>query len=188
MLKINLVPVKEKKKRKEILVVLCVVAILGVLALAMFWYYFKKQMTVRNLEKEIAQIDEESKAYEEKIREIKDLEAKELSLTSFKKTIKSISEVQRKIVVAVDQCALNLPDGVWLTRVSQGTGMDVNKFTIQGYSFTIAGLRNYFEAMQKPGGYLKDGTLEIRNITASVGNNKQIHQFEITAKVLDQGT
>lgn len=188
VLKINLVPVKEKKKRKEILVVLCVAAVLLLVSLGMFWFYFNKQMTVRNLDKEIASIDEESKAYEEKIKEIKDLKAKEDSLDALKATIKGISEVQRKVIVAVDQAALNLPEGVWLTRISQGAGADTNKFTLEGCSFTIAGLNNYLEALKKPGGKFKETTLEIRSITATVGNNKQVHQFVITTKVLDQGS
>jgi len=188
MIKINLVPIKEKKKRKEVLVVFCVVLVLIVAILGMAWIYLGKQQVKRNLLSEIEKIKEESKGYEDKINEIKDLESKEASLEAFKKTIKGIAETQRKVIVAVDQLALGLPDGVWITNLAQGKGADTNKFTVQGYAFTQSNLQNYFDFVQKPGSFLTDATVDLKNISAAVGNNKQIHQFEISVKVPDQGS
>jgi len=137
------------------------------------------------LKKEIARIEEESKGYSEKIAEMKELEKKEADLENFKKTIKGISEIQRKIIVGVDQLAMALPDGIWFTSFSQGKGTDSNKFVVNGYSFSISNLRSYFDAIQRSGGLLKDATLDVKEIGAAVGNNKRILQFEISAKVAD---
>jgi len=188
MIKINLVPVKEKKKRKEFLILFFVAVFFMVMALVMFWIYIQRVRVKSNLKNEIAQIDEGSKGYQEKINEIKDLESKEASLAGFKKTIKDISETQRKVIVGIDQLALAMPEGVWLTSLSQGKGADSNKFDLVGYAFSQSSLRSYIEVIQKPGGLMKDATLDVKNISAPVGNNKQIQQFEITAKVVDQGS
>jgi Tfp pilus assembly protein PilN len=188
MIKINLVPIKEKKKRKEVLIVFCVAVVFLIVALGMAWVYLGKLQTKRNLMTEIEKIKEESKGYEDKINEIKDLESKEASLEAFKKTVKGISEIQRKVIVAVDQMALGLPDGVWVTNLAQGKGLETNKFTIQGYAFTQSNMQNYFNFVQKPGGFLMDAVADLKNISATVGNNKQIHQFEISFKVPDQGS
>ena len=188
MIKINLIPVKEKKKQKEFLMVLAVGAVCIVVLCLMFWVYMQKKMTVNNLDKEIAQIQEESKAYEQEIKEYNELKDKEASLNAFKGTIKNISETQRKLAVAVDQFALNLPNGVWLTRIAQGGGTEANKFTIQGYAFGRRDLENYIEALKKPGGLFKSAALDIKSISAGVGQNRQIHQFEISAVVSDQGS
>lgn len=188
MIKINLVPVKEKKKRREFIVVFFIALILLLVFLGMFWIYVGRVQVRGDLRSEIKQIEEESKGYQEKINEIKDLERKEASLEAFKKTIKGIAETQRKVTVAIDQLALNLPDGVWFTAVTQGRGADANKFMVQGYAFSQSNLRNYFDSLQKPGGFLRDVTFDIKSISASVGNNRQIHQFEISAKVMELGS
>jgi Tfp pilus assembly protein PilN len=185
MIKINLVPIKEKKKRKELLAFICIALVFAVLVLAMVWIYGKRLAVKNDLKKQIELVKEESKSYEEKIAEVKDLQNKEASLEAFKKTVKSITETQRKVVVAIDQLALILPDGVWFTGMTQGKGADANKFTVQGYAFTRLNLQDYFNALRKPNKFLKDVTFDIKNVSAAVGNNKQIHQFEISAKVAD---
>lgn len=188
MIKINLVPAKEKKKRKEFVVVFLMALVLLLVFLGMFWIYVGRVRVRSDLKAEIKQIEEESKGYQEKINEIKDLESKEASLETFKKTIKGIAETQRKVAVAIDQLALNLPDGIWFTNITQGKGADSNKFIVQGYAFTQSNLQIYFTSLQKPGGFLKDITFDIKSISAAVGNNRQIHQFEISAKVSDLGS
>jgi len=185
MIKINLIPVKEKKKRTELLVIFAIAGAGLLLSLAMGGYYLKKRTVLKNLEIEIEKITEESKAYEEKIKEIKELEAKEESLKGFKATIRGIAETQRKVVVAVDDFANHLPEGVWLTNLTQRAGVESSRFILQGYSFSIDGMRAYLEKLQKPGGSMGDVSMEIRNVTAGVGANRQVHQFEISAKVLD---
>ncbi len=188
MIKINLVPVKEKKKRKEFLIGFLVVIVFAIIAMGLFWIYIQRVQVRSNLKSEISQIEEESKGYQDKINEVKDLQNKEASLDTFKKTIKSISETQRKIVVAFDQLALILPEGIWFTGINQGKGADTNKFIVDGYSFSLSALKKYFSDIQKPGGVMKEPTLDLKNVIAPVGLNKQVQQFEITIKVADQSS
>ena|ERR1039457_190135 len=188
MIKINLVPVKEKKKRKEFLIGFFVVIVFVIIALGMFWIYIQRVQVRSNLKKEISQIEEESKGYADKIKEVNELKMKEESLEGFKKTVKSISETQRKVIVGIDQLALDLSNGVWFTSVTQGRDKDSNKFIVDGYAFSPSNIKSFFDTIQKPGGLLKEPTLDVKNFSAPIGNNKQIQQFEITAKVAEQGS
>ena len=187
MIKINLVPVKEKKKQKEIFIVICSIGVVLLLAVGMTWFYVKRLQVKSNLKEEIRQVDEESKGYQEKINEIKDLESKEASLEVFKKTIKGISETQRKVVVAVDRVATGLSEGVWLTSINQARD-NPNRFIINGVAFTQSNLQTYFASIQKQASFLKDATLSLASNTALVGKNQKVLTFEINVIVKDLGS
>jgi Tfp pilus assembly protein PilN len=187
MIKINLVPVKEKKRRKDFFAYFCLGLAVVVVFLIMAYIFAQRLSVANDLNKQIEDVKKESEGYQDKINEVKDLQTKEANVDTFKKTIKGISETQRKILVAIDQVALNLPDGVWLTNISQGQGNDTNKFTIQGYSFAETNLQLYVTNLQRPTGLLKEVTVDEKNSMAASGLNK-IHLFQIIFKILDQGT
>lgn len=184
MITINLVPVKERKKRKEILIIFSIASLFLVVVLIMAYIYAQRLSVANNLSKQIAEVEKESEGYQDKINEVKELENKQTSVDAYKKTIKSISETQREILVAVDQIALNLPEGIWLTSILQGSG---NDFSIEGYSFSEEKVQNYALNLKRPTGLLKEVTIDEKNSMATVGKNK-IHQFQINFKVADQGT
>jgi type IV pilus assembly protein PilN len=186
MIKINLVPVKEKKKRKELFIVFWVAILFIIIALGMTWIYVQRKAVETDLINQIAQVKEEAKKYEEKIREIKEVEENERKLEDFKKMVKGITETQRKVVAAIDQLALALPDGVWFKEITQGKENDSNKFTIKGYAFSQVNLGNLMTKLQRNVGIFKEITLKIKSILTSVGSNRQIHEFEITVKVVEQ--
>ncbi len=186
MITINLVPVKERKKRKEILIIFSVATVFAVAILIMAYIYAQRLSVAGNLNKKIEEVEKESEGYQDKINEVKDLENKQASVDAFKKTIKSISETQREILVALDQMALNLPEGIWLTNIIQGSGKDANEFSVQGYSFAEEKIQNYVSNLQRPSGLLKEVTVDPKSSMATVGKNK-IHQFQINFKVADQG-
>jgi Tfp pilus assembly protein PilN len=184
MITINLVPVKERKKRKEVLIIFSIAAVLMVVVLVMAYIYAQRLNVASNLNKQIVEVEKESEGYQDKINEVKDLENKQTSVDAFKKTIKGISETQREILVAVDQVSLNLPEGTWLTNILQGSG---NQFSVQGYSFSEENVQNYVLNLQRPTGLLKEVTVDEKSSMVAVGKNK-IHQFQINFKVADQGT
>ncbi len=181
MIRINLIPVKEKKKRRELFIVFCVVIVLVLIAFGMAWVYGSRMSEKNNLNKKIKQVEDESKEYEEKINEEKDLEAKEASLETFKKTVKGVTDTQRKVLVAMDQLALNLPEGVWLTKVSQGRDKDSDLYTVEGYSYSAHDLQIYLNSLRKPGGMFKDVQLITTDNILSLAGNK----FKITTRVMD---
>ena len=185
MIKINLVPLKEKKKQQEYIFILMGVVISIVLASGMFWVYIQKIQTKRDLNVQIKKVEDESKSYEEKIAEMNAFEETQKKLDAANKNIKDIQTVQKKVVFVLDQLASNLPSGVWLTAITQGGNKDANSFIVDGCAFSLSSVKEYFAALIKTEGLSKDATLEIRNMMATIGNNKQIVQFEIITKAVD---
>jgi Tfp pilus assembly protein PilN len=184
MIKINLVPLKEKKKQQEYVFILVGIVVAVILVSGMFWIYIQKIQTKRDLNVQIKKVEDESKGYEEKIAEVNAFEETEKKLEAAKKNIKDVQLVQKKVIFALDQLALNLPTGVWITSIVQG-GKDPNGFVVDGCSFSLNGAREYFNSLAKTEGMSKDATLEVKNVSASVGNNKQIVQFEIITKAVE---
>lgn len=187
MIKINLVPVKVKKKRTEFFIISGVIGFFVVVGMVLFYIYVTRLAVVNDLNKQIEEVQKESEAYQDKINEIKDIQAKKDSLTAIKKTIQGISEVQRKVLAAVDQSAANLPDGVWLTKLTQGSGNETNKYTLLGYAASMGQMQSYVSNLQRPGGLLKEVTFDEKAYLAAAGGTI-VYQFEINFRVTDQGT
>lgn len=188
MIKVNLIPLKEKKKQEEFVIVFFVSIFAAILALVMIWTYLQRVQVKRDLNAQIKQVDEESKAYQDKIAEIKDLQTKETNLEATKKNIKGVQEVQRKVLFVLDQLAANLPEGVWFNTITQGTDKDSNKFTVNGYSLSMPALQSYMTTLQQNKGFLKDTTFDIKSVLVTYGGNKQAIQFEMSIRVADQNS
>ena len=185
MININLVPLKEKKKQQEYIYILLGAVITVVLAAGMFWVYIQKIQAERDLNVQIKQVEDESKGYEEKIAEMTAFQDTEKDLDAANKNIQDVQLVQKKVVFVLDQLANNLPEGVWLSSITQGGNKDANNFVVDGYAFSTDNVKDYFNGLIKTVGLSKDATLEIKSVSASVGNNKQIVQFEIITKAVD---
>jgi Tfp pilus assembly protein PilN len=192
MIKINLVPLKEKKKQQEYIFVLLGAVIAIVLATGMFWIYIQKIQTKRNVNVQIKKVEDESKGYEEKIAEITAFQDTEKRLDAANKNINDVQLVQKKVVFILDQLANNLPDDVWLTSINQNGKKDADSFVVDGCAFTLNDVKEYFDSLAKTQGLSKDATLVIKSVVgavqagnSTVGKNKQIIQFEIITKTVD---
>ena len=194
MIKINLVPLKEKKKQQEYVFVLLGAIVTIFLASGMFWVYIQKIQAKRDLNVQIKRVEDESKGYEERIAEITAFQDTEKRLDAANKNINDVQLVQKKVVFALDQLANNLPDGVWLTSITQNGKKDADSFVVDGCAFTLNAVNEYFDGLVKTQGLSKDATLEIKSVVAgnvqmlgnsTVGKNKEIIQFEIITKAVD---
>ncbi len=184
MIKINLVPLKEKKRQQEYIFMLIAAVAVIVLVSGMFWFYIQKVQTKRDLNVKIKKVEEESKGYEEKIAEVTAFQETEAKLEAANKNIKDVQTSQKRVLFVLDQVAINLPDGVWLTSFAQ-SDKDSAGFIIDGYAFSLGAIKDYYDTLTKTQGLSKDTALEIKSVAASAGNNKQIVQFEITTKATD---
>jgi type IV pilus assembly protein PilN len=194
MIKINLVPLKEKKKQQEYIFVLLGAVITVFLASGMFWIYIQKIQAKRDLNIQIKRVEDESKGYEERIAEITAFQDTEKRLDAANKNINDVQLIQKKVVFVLDQLANNLPDGVWITSITQGAKKDADSFVVDGCAFTLNSVKEYFDGLVKTQGLSKDASVVIKSIVGgslpasgnlTVGKNRQIVQFEITTKAVD---
>jgi Tfp pilus assembly protein PilN len=187
MIKINLIPAKERKKQKEMIYVLSAAFFLVLAFLLMAYVYARRLSAEHGLEAQIQEVQKESEGYQDKIKEIKDVQAKEADLKTLEKTMSQISENQRKVLVAVDQAADNLPQDVWLTRIEQKP--EGGEFVITGEAASLDSAKEYFSRLKKRVKLLAglDYT-EVNMMGLSNTTKYRIQQFQITFSVLDPGT
>jgi len=178
MIKINLLPVKEKKRRQQVLIAVYIAMALVLLACLLGWLLSTRYHQLDMLKKEIAKIDEESAGYKEKIAEIKALEASQASLTAFRSIGDAIAEKHKTLIGALDQIASRLPAEVWLTGIQQGTANKANELTIRGYSFSETNLKSFAGDLGKPGGFLSQPTT-VGISYGSKSNGNTVYQFEL---------
>jgi len=184
MIKINLLPVKEAKRRKQMLLFVYIGLVAVVVMAVMAWFWWIQYQKVNDLNVRIQKVDEESKGYEGKIQEIKDLQQKEAALESFRSVIKSIYDDQKMVVGALDQLAQDMPDDVWFTSVEQGLDKDDNFLTVKGNSLSQAAIQQFANRMRKPGGFLADPILQDITVGQTVGNfTGSVYKFTLKVKM-----
>jgi Tfp pilus assembly protein PilN len=160
MITINLLPVKETKRRRQmILFFYAGFLLLGVVAI-MGWFWWVQYQKVGELKYQIAKVEEESKGYEEKIKEVKDLQAKEASLEVFRDVIKSVYDQQKLILAALDQLALDLGENMRLIAIDRKSGADSKSLTIKGSAMTQADIQQYVNRLRRPGGAVSNPKVE----------------------------
>lgn len=183
MIKINLLPVKEKKRRQQVLIAVYIGLGLLLVAAVLGWLLSTRYRIQADLKTEIAKIEEESAGYQEKIQEIKALEASQARLESFRKVATSISVEQCKLIGSLDQLASILPSEIWLSDVIQGTAKTESSLTIRGYSLSQPMLDTFVRNLGRPGGFLAKGSLNVSNVLATHGGNR-VYQFEVKADMV----
>lgn len=190
MIKINLVPVKEKKKRQEFLALFGVVLFFIAFVAALLVFYAKRRAVANDLKNQITEVQKQIDSHDKESKEVDAFNAQKASLDAVKKTISGITETQRKVLVGMDESALNMPDGVWLTRIEQGKGNDGSKFVLQGYAVSPDKMQEYLSNLQKPGNLLKDASIEVKSASVTLQSNPSVHlpQFEVHFTVADAGS
>lgn len=182
MIQINLLPVKETKRRKQMFLVfyagltaLLLLAVLG-------WFWWVQYQKVGVVKERIQKVEEESKGYEGQIREVKDLEAKEAALENYRSAITAIYEDQKKILSALDEIAVDVPSDIVLDDIEEGRDKDEKLFTVKGTSTSEASIQAFVERLKRPGGPLVNpsvDTVNIKNQHGSTGSYTFVIKVEI---------
>ena len=131
MIRINLLPhreIKRRRQQKQFLVTLGVVVVVG----AVVWFMVHHSLTntyedqiSRNqyLTQEIAKLDKE-------IEDIKKLKEMTASLLARKKVVETLQSNRAEVVYLLDDLARQLPDGIYLKQIKQeGTRVTINGYT-----------------------------------------------------------
>jgi Tfp pilus assembly protein PilN len=184
MIKINLLPVKETKRRKQMVLFLYAGLLLAAVFALMGWFWWVQYQKVDDLKAQIAKVDEESKGYADKIKEVKDLQVKEASLETFRAIIKSVYDVQKKTLSALDQLAMDLGDDMRLIAIDQGVGPTADILTVKGSSLTQAAIQQYAERLRRPGGALSEPTIsDLLANQSAPGMSGRVYTFTIKVKM-----
>jgi type IV pilus assembly protein PilN len=146
MIRINLLPVKRKKKPKAIppyviygvLVTVVVVAAAGY----SFWYL---NSTLSALKKQRSDNEATITELKNKIKEVENFEAQKKTLEERKNIIEQLRKNQSLPVKTLSEMSSVLPNGVWLNSMSV-SGMNIS---LSGTGFTNEDVVNYVDNLKK---------------------------------------
>jgi type IV pilus assembly protein PilN len=179
MARINLLPWRTelRKQRQKEFVAITLAALLSTGAVLCFVHYFIGSMidyqSQRNqyLESEIALLDK-------KIKEIEELETKKKRLIAKMEVIQRLQASRPEIVHLFDELARTIPEGVYLTDLTQLE----NNLTMNGMAQSNARVSAYMRNLESSP-WMKDPLLNIIEIKQEANNSRKTRSNRFTLQV-----
>ncbi|MFN3395288.1 MAG: PilN domain-containing protein [Thermodesulfovibrionales bacterium] len=178
MIRINLLPVKRKKKPKPLpsfvvtatFITLLVIFVLGYL----FYYYNSRLVEARSRFETNKQKIEELK---KRIKEVDDFEKLNKTIEERNQIIEQLRKSQNMPVVMLDELSKALPKGVWLhSLIFSG-----NSLSLDGYGFTNSDVVAYVDNLKSSKVFTEISLQESKQVEIE---KIPLYQFKITMKVV----
>lgn len=176
MIRINLLPHREEKRKRrqqQFTVLAGIAAILGLVLAGGVWAFLdnqasQQQANVNYMKSEIAKLDKE-------IEEIKKIREETAALLAKKQVVESLQSNRSEPVQLLDQLLRQLPDGVYLKSVAQ-KGPKVN---ITGYAQSNARVSTLMRNLGASP-YLENPELvEIKAVPAPDKSGNRVNEFNM---------
>lgn len=145
MIKINLIPVKRRKKPKPVPPFLVAMALLLVLSgVAVAYYNSYKADQIQELETRKKASEQKLKELEQRVQEVKNFESLNAQVSQRKQIIEQLTKNQSMPVRVLDEMSKRLTDGVWLKSMSI-TG---NKISLSGVGFSNTDIVSFVQNLK----------------------------------------
>jgi len=177
MIRINLLPFREARRRAELrdqlgLVVLAIVVASGLSVMLHLWISAR----VSGARSEVARIEKRISDYEPEMAQLREFEAKRAEVERKLGVIRGLEKSRSGPVRALDELATNTPPRLWLTSLSaQGSTMD-----IEGYSLDNEVVAEFLTAL---GSSEHFGSVDLRGTEFIQQDGVRLNQFKVTAKL-----
>ncbi len=179
MIRINLLPIRQTRKRETVQQQL--LAFIGILILAIFgcgiWYSLESkglsemEETIKAKKQELAQLDKI-------IGEVNEFTTKKKELEDKLSVIQTLKKGKTGPVRALDDLASEIPKRVWLTGMSEDGG----SVTLEGRAIDHEDVSAFMKALQKSKYF--DNIILIHSSSASAGQGRgTFYEFKITCRV-----
>lgn len=180
MIKINLLPREERRRKVTLRIPQAAIGVLGTLALVGMWAYW------RSVKWETAHFEADAVTIREEIAKNKQVVQLVEQYARDKKQFQDRLAIIRRLVAAqeapvrlLDGITQAVPDEVWLTGVSKTS----KKLVVQGYASSHFAVANLMVAL----GRLKPmiGAVELSFSERQLFENRPVERFEIVATLAD---
>ncbi len=177
MIRINLLPVRAKKKRNTSIYQLVAMSggILLTIVVAVS-VHFAYQNTLEAQDKKITDADAEIKRLEKIIGEVKELDGQKQRLLNQLAVIDRLEKGKRGPVRVLDEMSNSIPKRVWLVDFKEAGGV----LSMRGAAIDNADVSEFMRALQKSP-YFSDVTLKFTQ--ADTREGVQIYSFQVECKV-----
>jgi type IV pilus assembly protein PilN len=179
MLRINLLPIRQLKKRAKarnqiiagFMIFLCVLAILALVGVM-------QASRIATLDKEIAAKTREKKSFDKVVKELAALEQKRLDLNNKIKIINKLKTDSSMTVRVLDEVA-NLIDNnrMWLTSLNQNGA----SLILSGYDLDNQTIAQFMDELKFKSPYIS--SVKLTNSSLSQVFGKDLKQFSMTCNV-----
>jgi type IV pilus assembly protein PilN len=177
MIKINLLPVKKRKKAKPVPSFLIAGVLLLALAIivALSYSYILKSK-INNLEVQKAENAKKLAELNERIKEVQDFEKLNQKFKQRKEIIEKLTRNQSMPVKILDEMSKRLVDGVWLRAMT----ISRDNISVDGVGFTNADIVNFVQTLKESELFNNVVLLETRQGKLE---GEEVYLFKLTLKV-----
>jgi type IV pilus assembly protein PilN len=170
MIRINLLPVKRKKKTQPLppfIIQGIIVLIVTIAVLAFFGFHIKGKVASKQSQK--AQKEKKLAELNEQLKEVANFEKDNALFERQNKVIEQLKSRQKAPLVLLDEVSARLPEGVWLVELKeQAGGGSVN---LMGYAFSNSELVSYVQRLK--------GSRYLTNVALVESRQSKIGQFSV---------
>lgn len=188
MIRINLLPHREEKRKRrqqQFAVVGALTAVLGLAVAAGVWLFLDQQQEQQRIN--VAYMKSEIDKLDKQIEEIKKIREETASLLAKKQVVEGLQSNRSEPVQLLDQLLRQLPEGIYLKQIKQ-SGVKVN---VMGYAQSNARVSTLMRNLGASP-YLENPELvEIKAVFLDNNPNKRVNEFSMNISVkrakLDDG-
>ncbi|MBI4817629.1 MAG: PilN domain-containing protein [Deltaproteobacteria bacterium] len=179
MIRINLLPIRQEKRRETVQQqLLAFVGILILVGLACVGWWKMKDNDLQDKIRQVAAKQTEIKQLDKIIGEVNEFTAKKKELQSKLEVIQQLKKGKTGPVRALDDLATEIPKRVWLTRVAEMKG----ELTLTGYAIDHEDVSAFMKALQKSK-YFTNVNLAYSRAADESGKGVTTYSFSITCTV-----
>jgi type IV pilus assembly protein PilN len=177
MIKVNLLPVKRKKKAKPIpsfIITMVIITVITIIVMANLAFFFnsrlsKKKTLFKNNESKIVEL-------KQKIKEVENFEQLNKTIAQRKSIIEQLKKNKSMPVRLLEEANNLLPSGVWLDKMSV-SGENVG---MEGYAFTNSDIVAYVDNIKNSQIFTEVYLQESKSTTLE---NTPLYIFKLTFKI-----
>jgi len=178
MIRINLLPAREARRRVELRRQFQVALVTGLAVVGGgVWGYTLQNSALEARQQELAGIDQEIKRLEAVIKEVQQFETKKAQLDKKVGAIEDIKIKQRRPAQLLDDISRSLPDQMWLVSIKDAGG----GVQISGKSFDNVGIAAFMENLERSASF---GNVELVESKSELLQGRQVVAFTVVAHVI----
>lgn len=177
MIRINLLPVKRKRKAQPLppvviqSIIILAVTIVAIIAVTI---YMSGQISTKKASK--ARKEVELKGLQAQLEEVKNYERDKADFEKKIKIISKLKQNQKVPLKLLEEVSMHIPEGVWITSLADKGGL----VSLTGYAFSNSELVTYVQSL-KASKFLTDvALLESKQVTVG---NAVVYQFNLKLSV-----
>lgn len=177
MIKVNLLPVKRKKKPKPIpsfIVTMVIITIVTIIVMANLVFLFSSRLSAKK--KDFKANESKIAELKQKIKEVENFEQLNKTIQQKSSIIEQLRRNQSIPVKLLDETSSLLPNGVWIDAMTV-SGENVN---IEGYAFANSDIVSYVDNMKNSQVFTEVYLQESKSI---IIENTPLYIFKLTFKI-----